>query len=217
MSAVVCWQVSQKTAACSAEQATHHISRYASPSQPVTASLQQQRPRACLEQPTSQPTIQHAVEDAESWRPQQAQHVQQDHQPQQPSSSSLRKNESGEDVGMAGVGRGFSSIGGAGVAPAMALNTSAAHASPSFPPQAKPCRSFSACPMISLSPLFAPPFPLVHYHSIATNHEHRPLLHSCSCFARTQDYKARVSVRRSCNLYLLLVDSAPANLGGWDM
>ena len=161
MSAVILWQVSQKQAARSAQQAKHNISRHAGPSQPVTESLQQHsqqqqqhqqpRPRAS----SMQPTAQHAIEHKECWRPQQTQHVQQDHQPQEPSSNSLQRDESREDVGMAGAGRGFSRIGGAGVAAAMASDTPAAHARASFPPQVKPCH-----------PSFPSLFPLC-YHSTA--------------------------------------------------
>ena len=160
MLVVVFWQVSQKQAARSAEQAKDNISQHASPFQPVTEILhhqQQQHSQQQRSQATSkQPTRQHAIENEERWRPQQTQHVQQDHQPQEPSSKSLQRNESGEDVGMAGVGRGSSPVDGAGVAAAIASNASAVHARPSFPPQVKLCPSSSPGHMSSLSPLPSP-------------------------------------------------------------
>ena len=155
--AVVCWQVNQKQAARFAEEAKHNISRHAGPPQPVTGSLQQQQQQQRPQASSKQPTVQHAIEDGACWRPQQAQHVLQDHQPQQASSNSPRKDESGEDVHMAGVNRGFSPTGGAGVATAMALGTSAAHARASFPPQAKPCQPPSPCHIPS--PLPSPSLP----------------------------------------------------------
>ena len=184
--AVIFWQVSQKQAARSAQHAKHFISQHAGPSQPVTGSLQQhsqqqrqhseqqqhsqqQQQQQQQQQPrpqasSKQPAAQHAIEDEEPWRPQQAQHVQQD-QPQEPSSNSLQRDDSREDVGMVGAraGRGFNPIGGAGVAAAMALDTSAAHARASFPPQVKPCHPSSSCHRFPPSPtLFS-----LCYHSTA--------------------------------------------------
>ena len=168
MSAVVFWQVSQKQAARSAEAAKHNTSRHAGLSQPATGSLQQQQQQQQQQRPQAnskkQPSIQHAIEDEACWRPQQAQHVLQDHQAQQPSSNSLRRDDSGEDVGMAGIGRGSSPVSGAGVAAGMASDTSAAHARASFPPQAKLCHPHSPCHICS--PLPSPsPFITIAQHS----------------------------------------------------
>ena len=182
---VLFWQVSQKKAARSAEQAKHNISRHADPPHFVKTSVQQQQQQQQQQQPpqasSSQPSVQRSTADEERWRPQQAQHVQ---QTQDSSSSSLQKEKSGEGVGTAVVGRGARLVGEAAVTAAMASDTSAAHDRASTPPQV--VHPSAATPHMPPPPPFSTYPPTGPPPSPPANMPHLPLRVGSSCRSAMQ-------------------------------